>query len=149
MKKKIVKKKAQKLRISWGVYLKMCYQLVIQVQIWVLKRKFRFDGIIGIPRGGLIPAVIMSHCIGLPIIEIRDIKKGSVYILVDDVSDTGITLTEWQERLIKNHCAGVIATLHRKPWTTQPPYWFVEETKKWLIYPYESEDKKNDKKRNV
>jgi hypothetical protein len=107
----------------------------------VLKSKFKFDGIIGIPRGGLIPAVIMSHCTGLPIVEIRDIKKGSAYVLVDDVSDTGKTLTEWQERLIKNHCAGVIATLHRKPWTTQPPFWFVEETKKYILYPYESEGK--------
>ena len=141
MKRKKIKKNPARYKITWNSYLKLCYVLVIKIQMFILKHKGTFDGVVGIPRGGLIPAVLVSHCAKLPLLEEKDIKKGEVYILVDDVSDTGVTLEEWQERFMAKGCGVVIATLHTKPWTRVQPYWHIEETEKWLIYPYESEDK--------
>ena len=50
------------------------------------------DSIYGIPRGGLIPAVILSHKLGLPYSD----KLTLTSLIVDDISDTGETLKEFE-----------------------------------------------------
>jgi hypoxanthine phosphoribosyltransferase len=51
----------------------------------------------GIPRGGLIPAVMMSHAFGIKYISYSsakmlpgDLRKKT--LVVDDISDTGVTI---------------------------------------------------------
>ena len=44
--------------------------------------------IYGIPRGGLIPAVLLSHKLGIPVTQ--EVKNYS--LIVDDISDSGNTL---------------------------------------------------------
>ena len=48
------------------------------------------DSIYGIPRGGLIPAVMLSHKLGLPMVE----TIGKNTLVVDDMSDSGVTLSK-------------------------------------------------------
>ena len=48
------------------------------------------DSIYGIPRGGLIPAVILSHRLQMPLVE----TIGRNTLVIDDMSDSGATLSK-------------------------------------------------------
>ena len=89
------------------------------------------DSIHGIARGGLIPAVLISHKLGLPYVGL----VGPNTLVVDDICDTGVTLDKGP---------GVYtAVLHYKPHTScfQPTMWSeIHEGNEWLIYPWETKD---------
>ncbi len=48
----------------------------------------------GIPRGGLIPAVRLSHLTGLPLTENPDYKETAI---IDDCYDTGATFEKFKK----------------------------------------------------
>lgn len=54
------------------------------------------SAVTGIPRGGLIPAVMLSHRLGIPYAPIAD-TCGSDRLVVDDIVDTGETMRFWAE----------------------------------------------------
>ena len=91
------------------------------------------DSVHGIPRGGLIPAVLISHKLGLPYTDV--ILPNT--LVVDDICDSGVTLEK---------TPGVwTAVLHYKPHTScfQPNMWAnIHEGDEWLIYPWEDKDSK-------
>ena len=87
------------------------------------------DSIHGLPRGGLIPAVIISHQLDMPYID--TINKNT--LVIDDICDTGTTLAitpGWMH-----------AVLHYKPTAKFTPLcWGKEIGKEWIVYPWERED---------
>ena len=89
------------------------------------------DSVHGIARGGLIPAVLISHKLGLPYVGL----VGPNTLVVDDICDTGVTLDKGP---------GVYtAVLHYKPHTScfQPTMWSeIHSGDEWLIYPWETKD---------
>ena len=91
------------------------------------------DSVHGIPRGGLIPAVLISHKLGLPYVN----AVGPNTLVVDDICDSGVTLEK---------APGVwTAVLHYKPHTSsfQPSMWAnIHEGDEWVIYPWETKDSK-------
>ena len=101
-----------------------------------LCNKIRFDqpnidSVTGIARGGLIPAVLLSHKLGLPYTDVISPNT----LVVDDICDSGVTLEK---------APGVYtAVLHYKPHTScfQPTMWAdINEGDEWLIYPWETKD---------
>jgi hypoxanthine phosphoribosyltransferase len=89
------------------------------------------DSVCGIARGGLIPAVMVSHKMGLPYTDVI----GKNTLVIDDIADTGLTLEK---------APGVYtAVLHYKPHTScfKPNVWAQEHTSdEWVIYPWEKKD---------
>jgi len=89
------------------------------------------DSVHGIPRGGLIPAVLISHKLGLPYVG----TVGPNTLVIDDIADTGVTLDKGP---------GVYtAVLHYKPHTScfKPSiYSELHEGNEWIIYPWETKD---------
>jgi len=89
------------------------------------------DSIHGIPRGGLIPAVLISHKLGLPYVNAVSPNT----LVVDDICDSGVTLEK---------APGIYtAVLHYKPHTScfQPSIWSeVHAGDEWVIYPWETKD---------
>tara|TARA_R110002153_G_scaffold78525_1_gene200979 strand:+ start:870 stop:1262 length:393 start_codon:yes stop_codon:yes gene_type:complete len=89
------------------------------------------DSIYGIPRGGLIPAVMLSHKLGLPYSD----KLTLTSLIVDDISDTGVTLKEFE--------GYNTAVLLHKPHTSESvPTIYGESYQKddWVVFPWERED---------
>lgn len=92
-------------------------------------RPLHFKSVFGIPRGGLVLAVVLSHRLGVRLFTSP--FDGS--LVVDDISDTGRTLKYYQVRGYKT------ATIHRVPGTIcEPDYWVVERPQgAWIVYPWE------------
>jgi len=110
----------------------------INILVDILINKIRhdqpnIDSVHGIPRGGLIPAVLISHKLGLPYVN----AVGPNTLVIDDICDSGVTLEK---------APGVwTAVLHYKPHTSsfQPSMWAnIHEGDEWVIYPWETKDSK-------
>jgi hypoxanthine phosphoribosyltransferase len=87
--------------------------------------------VMGLPRGGLIPAVMLSHKLNLPLVYFPLENT----LIVDDICDTGKTF----ERINANY----FACLHYKPHTSsfKPTIWAKShEGDEWLSYPWERND---------
>jgi len=101
-------------------------------------RKFQF--ITGLPRGGLIPAVLVSHKLDITYKSLnlsKAITEGK-YLLIDDIADSGETLID------KKYEGYVKATLHYKKHSLIKPDYYAREIPNdiWLVYPWENEKSK-------
>jgi len=93
----------------------------------------------GVPRGGLIPAVLISHKFGIPYIGLEaaktlpgDLKKK--VLVVDDIADSGNTLAQIERHNFKT------ATLARRYSSSFFPFIVGEDIKDdhWLVFPWEN-----------
>lgn len=119
-----------------------------------------YDVILGLSRGGLLPAVSLSHRLGVPMIALnysladpqREVKYrnemaafgslvGKKVLLVEDLADSGNTLHE----LLTTHLADVdveTAVLLFKPHTSRVVPNYCGSTFKlndWIVFPWEIE----------
>tara|TARA_Y100000310_G_scaffold257347_1_gene265386 strand:- start:114 stop:470 length:357 start_codon:yes stop_codon:yes gene_type:complete len=114
-----------KVYIDWETFGIMIDKLAEKINE---NHKGTFDGVYGVPRGGLPIATVLSHKLGLPLLLYPNKKS----LICDDISDTGKTL--------QSHKNKFIATLHSTEWTTTKPDCFIEMKKKktdWIVYPWE------------
>lgn len=123
-----------------------------------LEREFVPELIVGIARGGLIPAVRLSHLLGDKLLRMIHIKfyKGvdlrqekpelladvgklpKKVLIVDDVADTGETLEFVREHVRRKGAKEVrVATIAYKPRSKLKPDYYVFETDKWIVFPWE------------
>jgi hypoxanthine phosphoribosyltransferase len=92
--------------------------------------------ITGLPRGGLIPAVMLSHKLNIPFVNISLIRALPAVdvLVVDDIADSGETLLQYK--------AYQTAVLHYKLQSEATPTYYAEEVENdsWIVYPFERED---------
>jgi hypoxanthine phosphoribosyltransferase len=105
-----------------------------RLAINIKKSGIEISAIKGLQRGGLIPAVMLSHSLGIPMTE-KEIVSSSV-LIVDDICDTGNTLIPYKQ--LNNP----IVTIHYKTSALlEPDFWFkIANEKEWIVYPWERED---------
>ena len=89
-----------------------------------------FDGVYGIPRGGLILAVLLSHKLELPML----LAPTSKSLVVDDIADTGKTLQHF-------HDIGtfIVTLYYHQQSLIMPSLWLHEKGDKWVVFPWEVE----------
>jgi len=122
----------------------------------LVREDFEPDVVIGIARGGLVVAVMLSHLLGCEfrVVHIRHYAgkrrlsrpklisapgdlNGRV-LIVDDVADTGVTL-----RFAKSFLSGrgvknvKTAALAYKPRSKLVPDYFLFKTSDWIVFPWE------------
>ncbi len=114
----------------------------VDEQIEVLATKIpndKFKSVAGVPRGGLIPAVMLSHKLGIDYIPFNHLQEYSNEVLiVDDISDSGVTLTEIGTKGYHT------ATLCSRYSTQYTPDYYGEEidNDRWIVFPWEENDSK-------
>ena len=97
-----------------------------------------YEGIYAIPRGGLIIGVMMSHKLGLPLIDRLQSYYGKKFLIVDDIADTGKTLEKMKAEVYKE---AHTATIHyHKQSLVEPSFWVEEKGDDWIVYPWEKND---------
>jgi hypoxanthine phosphoribosyltransferase len=112
---------------TWNAFDRAVDILVDKLRAQAVLRRVR--SIYGIPRGGLVLAVALSHRLELPLTS--EVARRT--LVVDDISDTGRTL----HRL--NGEALLTATIHCVSDTVfVPDVWVLEKPKNtWIVYPWE------------
>jgi xanthine phosphoribosyltransferase len=122
------------------------------------------DFVVGVGRGGLVPAVYISHQLALPMLSVDHSSKveefadellrkvaaksaaGERLLFVDDINDTGSTITYIRQLLIESGCkeanlrfAVVLNNVRSK---TRVDYWanMIDraEDKRWFVFPWEA-----------
>ncbi len=119
------------------------------------------QGIIGIARGGLVPATIMAHIFDIkpvisvsivsydketktarPVITALDkarlasVGKGKGWLIVDDICDTGETIKVMREYL---PCACVVTLMLNKDCLIKPDFCYsFKEAEEWVVFPWEN-----------
>tara|TARA_R110000868_G_scaffold390868_1_gene660700 strand:- start:11 stop:433 length:423 start_codon:yes stop_codon:yes gene_type:complete len=92
----------------------------------------------GVPRGGLIPAVLISHKFRIPFIGLEAAKtlpgklKKNI-LVIDDISDSGNTLEQINRH---NFILATLAVRHSSNFT---PTFYGEVIKddRWIVFPWE------------
>lgn len=122
--------------ITWETIDKAVLSLTNQIK----ESGVNYEVIYGLARGGLVPAVMLSHSLKVPIVlnmeEVWRLKvKGKDVLIVDDISDTGETLKYFKDQNID------IATLYTRVHTTKTfarYNAFEVNHDNWLMFPWET-----------
>lgn len=134
----------------------------------IVNDSFKPDLVIGLTRGGLVPAVILSHRFDVPMdtlkISLRDhISKGGTYkdyglpqaniLIVDDINDSGATIKYLKEIWEHSSCQNWVELWHKKirfatvvdniSSQSKVDYRYTTVNKAeedvWIVYPWETE----------
>lgn len=97
-------------------------------QAYYRENKLKFQGIYTIPRGGLVPAVCLSHRLGLPILS--EPVPGKT-LIVDDIADTGKTLEQYKSGYF------IFTIFYHPQSSVTPNFWVYEKGDEWVVFPWE------------
>ena len=151
------------LKLSWADIEELCEELAKKIE----EEALPFDVIIGISRGGWVPARLLSDLLGNDEVDTVRVKfyksvgttakkpvillstqidiKGKDILLVDDIADTGESLIETIENIKEKNIKSIsVATLIKKPQSMFTPDFFIRETPDWVIFPWEISETKRD-----
>lgn len=94
---------------------------------------FPIKVICGVPRGGLVLAVALSHRLNKPLATLTTLPPPDDWLVVDDISDSGKTLEKINPRLS--------ATIHCVKVTSFVPTMYLDTKREgdWIVYPWEKE----------
>ncbi|MBI3841277.1 MAG: phosphoribosyltransferase [Thaumarchaeota archaeon] len=140
--------------VSWSEYGTLTEALAEKVS----SGSEKFDLVIGIARGGIPVAMVVSDHLDVKI-DIINVKsysdiamrtsprilttltesvEGKAILLVDDLVDQGDTMAFVKGHLEQKNPRSVkTAVLFRKPWTKTEPDYFLETVDKWIVFPFE------------
>lgn len=107
---------------------------------FILGAKKEYELIAGVTRGGLIPAVMLSYKLDIPIIAIdpddildTDIKT----LVVDEIYDTGLTIKHLLSRNPAIDVAVIMSKDKHAPVTFMGVHIDIED---WIVFPWETEN---------
>jgi uncharacterized protein len=138
----------------------------IQAMVEELARRSHqpYDALLAITRGGLVPAGLLAYHLGQRNILVAAVQfysgvarraqqptflqfpadpflSGQRILIVDDIWDSGKTISAVKERVLAAGGTPITAVLHYKPeasvYPDEPDY-FVETTDAWIVYPWET-----------
>jgi hypoxanthine phosphoribosyltransferase len=131
-KSRTLSKGKEKLYLDWNTYIARIYELVNQIK----KSKIKFNYVYGIPRGGCIPATIISHSLNKRmIVGLQELYKvlPSRVLIVDDVVDSGKTFNYFVDNKYKT------AALYSQINSKILPDFYVAVNTCWVVFPYEKD----------
>jgi hypoxanthine phosphoribosyltransferase len=118
----------------------------------LIKSEIKFDRVIGVARGGIIPAAAIASRLNIPLELIYYSSKDGngdgknhaniipefkgVNLVVDDLTDSGKTLQELKDKLNANT---VLATIfHKEHSCITPDFYAVKAgSDDWIVFPWE------------
>jgi hypoxanthine phosphoribosyltransferase len=135
------------------------YSLLLEIADRIKESEFKADVIVGISRGGLLPARILSDLLDNPhlanikvefYVDIDQTKEVPVItqpvsvsvkdkrvLIVDDITDSGQSFRLVWETLAQEAAEVKTVTIYHKPWSCFTPDIYARETEAWVIFPWE------------
>lgn len=140
--------------ISWSEYGNLAEALAEKVRADGKK----FDLVVGIARGGIPVAMVVSDHLDVKVdfINVKsysdigkrsppkilstlsDSVEGKSVLLVDDLVDQGDTMT-FVKAFLEGKQPGALSTavLFKKPWSKAEPDYYLETVPEWVVFPFE------------
>ena len=102
-----------------------------------------FLGVLAVPYGGIIPAVLISKKIGMKgrikTLE-QDAMKDGHWLIVDEICDSGKTLSLVSKNFPNSVLACLVTTAKGRQVISKAPFlWGEESSDKWIQFPWELE----------
>lgn len=94
------------------------------------------DGVYGLPRGGLVLAVMLSHRLGKPLL----LAPTSKSLIVDDICDSGESLLHYYSNASAEEKTErpLIATMfYKQNSLVEPDIYLYEKKNDWIVFPWE------------
>lgn len=144
---------------SWQHIQDSCKSIYDQL----VQEKKHYDYVVGVLRGGAVPATILSHMLNckLHVIGIKTYEdtiqtnRAEFYaidsnfyancfykrlLIVDDICDSGNSLKLLQEFFHeRTHVVVDSATVYWKPSSIVKPDYYAHEAHQWIVFPWEQE----------
>ena len=116
--------------LSWEKFDSACIQIAetIRQELELLGYQM-FENIYGIPRGGLVVAVRLSHLLDIPLTETPEKKKT---LIVDDICDSGKTMIKYK--------GYATACIYKDKQSIYQPTWWIYKKKEFVKFPWETEE---------
>jgi uncharacterized protein len=140
--------------VGWSEYGNLAEALAEKVR----GSRRKFDLVVGVARGGIPVAMVVSDRLGVPV-DFINVKSytgiakrssprilstltgkvaGKDILLVDDLVDEGDTLAFLCKRLSSQRPGSLTtAVLFKKPWSKTEPDYFLENVSDWIVFPFE------------
>lgn len=136
----------QKRYVSWNEL----HDLVNDIAHQIEESGIQFDYIVGVARGGLVPAVLLSHRLEIPLVcaeySTRDnmtLNNGIKWLaqidnalVVDDIADSGATIDAFKK---VNEELKFATVFHKTHTSSHDPDFVGEATESddWIVFPFE------------
>jgi hypoxanthine phosphoribosyltransferase len=130
--------KKEVLYLTWDHVTKLVDTLEAQIR----HAKQHYELIAGITRGGLIPAIMLSHRLKLPMMAITSrtlIPISKRCLVIDEIYDTGATIAQ-----LKYINPGIhVGVLFHNESLPNLDYFAVKDPlQKWIVFPWEKQHEK-------
>lgn len=123
----------EKLVLSWTGF----DEIINDICRKIYKSGIEISRVYGIPRGGLVPAVTLSHRLGIPLTD----SVGPYTLIVDDISDSGRTFQKLTNagRISQEFPSVYTASVYIREGTVHLPNFYGLEIKdsRWIVFPWE------------
>jgi hypoxanthine phosphoribosyltransferase len=139
------------------------YDMLLSQAEKIRQSGFKPDVIVGITKGGWIPARVLSDLLEIsdlatvrvefylgvaetknePVLTqgVSAVVTGKKALIVDDVADTGKSLKLAREHVLQQGATEArIATVYKKPWSVIKPDYYEAETNCWVVFPWETKE---------
>jgi hypoxanthine phosphoribosyltransferase len=139
------------------------YDVLLSLARKIVRSGFVPDVIVGVSRGGWIPARVLCDLLSAPVLanigvefytDIGETKRrprltqplsaevsGKKVLLVDEVTDTGQSLKLAKEHIVKGGAKEVkTAIMYAKPRSVIEPDYNEKKTSSWIVFPWETKE---------
>jgi len=139
------------------------YDMFLSQAQKISTQNFRVDIVVGVARGGLVPARILTDLLETPELATIQISfyqnidqpalkpilkqaltvpiEGKKVLLVDDIADTGESLKLAQTYLRQQDVLETkTATLYLKPQSITTPDFYEKRTSAWVVFPWDTKE---------
>ena len=128
--------------IDWKMFEALCIDLSETIEMM----NYKYEYIFGIPRGGLVPATMLSHLLEIPMItNLYDYKinDDTTILIVDDIVDSGSTMECY-------HRYDTAAVFWKNELSKGPQYCAEHaKTDEWIVFPWEQQTSDSISKVNL
>ena len=100
-----------------------------------LNGKYHWTGVYGIPRGGLVLAVMISHRLNIPFLG----APCENCLVVDDIADTGKSLYHYTENETQHNKYYLSTMYYHEQSIVKPNFWYLQKHDSWVVFPWEEQ----------
>lgn len=123
---------AEKVFVSYEQMERYVDALVMHLK----EKKIKASGVYGIPKGGLVFAVMIANRLDIPLL----MAPAQNCIVVDDIADSGRTLLHFRENDTQFNKYFITTMFYHKRSMIVPDFFMFEKGDKWIEFCYEKKD---------